>query len=343
VRHPASTAAEVVRGQPPRRPRKHRLAACLAVAVLTSPFAAFAREPAESEDSTSSASALVERGIALRRAGDDLGALELFQQAEQLEPGSTRVKVHLAANYQALGQWEQADKYLTQALQDPNDPYVLRHQATLASAREAVDRHIGLLQLSGSPAGTEVRLNGRPIGTLPLARTVRVAAGIYTLEAHLTGYYPVTRSVALGGGALVRESLELTPLAGATRPAAAGRDTPRAASSQATWLPWVLGGLALGAGAATVGAWAIREQHASRWNDDEQCLGPTRTREQLCGNEIRDGERAQNVMWIAGSATAAFATATVVTLWFQSDSREAPLEALGCGLGIGQLRCAGRF
>ena len=107
---------------------------------------------AEGEESASSeAGELIDRGIALRRSGDDEGALPLFVQAEKLEPDSTRVLVHLAATYQALGQWEQADRYLARALRDPTDPYVQKHQGTLAAARRTVDGHIARLRLSGGP------------------------------------------------------------------------------------------------------------------------------------------------------------------------------------------------
>jgi len=319
-------------------------ATALAGGALSShPGLLFAREPAKTEDTASPAGPLVERGIALRRSGDDTAALELFQQAEQLEPDSTRIKVHLAATYQALGQWEEADRYLTQAVENPSDPYVVRHQSTLASARAAIDKRIGLLQLSGGPPGTEVRLNGRPLGTLPIGDTVRVAAGIYTLEAQLPGYYSITRSVALAGGALVRESITLAPLSQVAARAAPVPAAPAAVeSNQATWLPWMFGGLALGAAGLTVGAWAVRESHADQWNDDSACLSSTQTREQLCGSELDDGQKAETWMWIGGIGTAAFAAAAVVTVWIQAEDKEAPV-ALGCALGLAQLNCVGHF
>lgn len=327
-------------------PRHIAGALIASLALSAHPGAVIAREPAKAEDAPSPASALIERGIQLRRGGDDAAALETFQQAERLEPESTRIRVHLAATYQALGQWEEADRYLSRAVEDPSDPYILRHQATLAGARETIDKHIGLLQISGGPPGTEVRLNGRRLGTLPIDQTVRVAAGIYTLEAQYSGYYPVTRSVALAGGALVRESLELTPLsATAKQLVAPARETPSAPPEKhATWLPWALGGAALGAGALTVTAWAIREHHAARWNDDSNCLSSTQTRGQLCGSEIRDGERAQTWMWIGAAGTLAFAGAAVTTLWLQRDHRdEAPQLAVRCGVGLGAVSCAGQF
>jgi len=99
------------------------------------------------------------------------------REAERVEPDSTRVRVHLAAVYQALGNWEAADRYLTLALQDPSDPYVQKHQAILANARRTVDGHIGALELTGGPRGTEILLNGRLVGRLPLQQTIRVQAG----------------------------------------------------------------------------------------------------------------------------------------------------------------------
>lgn len=324
---------------------------CRAVAWILSGAAVFAdpyvvwAQAGSSEEPSTEAAALVERGIALRRSGQDAPALPLFQKAEALNPGSTRIKVHLAATYHALGQWEEADRYLTEALRDTSDPYIQKHQATLASARRTIDGHIGRLKIIGGPRGTEVLLNGRSLGTLPIEQTVRVRAGIYTLEATLPGHYPVTRSVALSGGALVQESLELRPLVSAEpepvhteeRQSVEGSDGP-------TWLPWTLGGLAVGAGAVTVAAWASRERHAERWNDNDACLGPSQTREQLCGSERRDGERAETYMWIAGGTTLALSAAALGTLWL-GGREEQPEEsaALRCGIGVGAVQCAGRF
>jgi hypothetical protein len=296
---------------------------------------------------SSEAGELIERGIALRRAGDDSRALEQFKQAEKLESDSTRVQVHLAATYQALGNWELADRYLSLAIRDPEDPYVQKHQAVLASARRTIDGHIGTLQLSGGPTGTEIKLNGRTIGTLPIEQPMRVEAGIYTLEARLGGHYPVTRSVALAGGTLVRESISLTPVASDPEDVEVRHDRAVVAPSSggANWLTWTFGGLAVGAGAATVVAWAVREEHVKNWNDDDQCLRAGQTRGDVCSDERRSGDRAETWMWVAGAATGAFAVASVVSYWVNSgDSSESSQgTALGCGIGLGQVSCVGHF
>jgi hypothetical protein len=304
------------------------------------------RAVGEEGSESSAASELIERGIASRRAGNDARALEQFKQAEKLEPDSTRIQVHLAATYQALGNWELSDHYLSLATDKPDDPYVQKHQAVLANARRTIDAHIGTLELSGGPRGTELKLNGRAIGTLPMAQPVRVEAGIYTLEARLPGHYPVTRSVALAGGAVVRESIALAPLEGDTGTPMGSEDRTTATSSSGkpSWLTWTFGGLAVGAGVGTVVAWTIREHHVDNYNDDGRCLRPGQTRGEVCGSERRAGDRAETWMWISGAATGAFAAASAVSLWLNSeDAEQSPQTALGCGIGIGQVSCRGHF
>lgn len=299
---------------------------------------------AEDDQSVSTeASGLIDRGIALRRAGDDEGALPFFRQAEKLEPDSTRVLVHLAATYQALGQWEQADRYLTRALRDPSDPYVQKHQATLAAARRTVDGHIARLRLSGGPPGTQVRLNGKLLGTLPMSETLRLEAGIYTLEASLPGHYPVTRSVALAGGTLAQESVELAQRDGKREIASVPAEPGPEVSSGTNWLAWTFGGLAVGAAAGTVYAWVKREQHAEAWNDNDECLSPTQTRGQLCGAELDAGEQAETWMYIGGAATAAFTAAAIGSIWLGAPDEPGADIALSCGVGLAALHCAGRF
>jgi len=317
------------------------------------PSVAFAKDTEAASGTDGEAEALIERGITYRRNGEDAEALPLFQRAEQLAPESTRVKVHLAATYQALGQWEAADRYLTRALEDPADAYIQKHQATLAAARRTIDAHIAQLRILGDQPGVEVRLNGRLIGTLPIAETVRIEAGIYTLEARLDGYYSITRSVALAGGAFVRETVELTPRSEPAHETAAVASPSPAESSAVeadvskspSWITWTFAGLAVGGAAVTVAAWISRENHADAWNDDDQCQGGGQTRGDLCGNELDAGQTAETWMWIGGASAVAFTGAAVASyLWLDKPSQERPLEAgVHCGIGLAQLSCVGRF
>lgn len=289
------------------------------------------------------AAELIDRAIGLRRAGDDMQALSLLQQAEKRAPDSIRLQVHLAAVYQALGRWEDADRYLALALRKPDDEYVQRHQAVLAAARRTIDQHIGSLQLSGGPAGTEVWLNGKSIGKLPIEKVVRIEAGIYNLEARHAGYYPVTRSVALAGGALARESIRLSPELGRTAASAPTDLAEEDSSGGPRWLGWVFAGLAVGAGVGTVVAWSVREQNVDTWNDDDQCLRPGQTRGEVCADERSKGDQAETWMWIAGGTAVASAAASVITFSLTGTDTESGVGDVGCGVGIGAVSCSGRF
>ena len=308
---------------------------------------AVAAEPDDSANGRSAkepeaAAELIERAITLRRAGDDVSALEALLHAEKLAPRSSRLQVHLAAVYQALGRWEDADRYLSLALGNPDD-YVQRHQAVLAAARRTIDQHMGSLQLSGGPEGTEVWLNGRSIGKLPIEDVVRVEAGIYNLEARRDGYYTITRSVALAGGALTRESVQLSPELGHVATKEQASVAPVDESSGPRWLGWAFAGLAVGAGVGTVVAWSVREEHVDNWNDDSQCLRPGQTRGEVCADERSQGDTAETWMWISGIATGAFAAASVITFALTDTDTESPIANVGCGVGIGAVTCSGRF
>jgi len=316
----------------------------LGVGFAGSPGTALARttDPNAAEDSQGQVEQLIAKGIEARKAGEDARALELFQAAEKLEPESARVRVHLAATYQALGDWESADRYLTLAMNDSGDSYVQANQGILTSARRSIDAHIGTLELSGGPPGTEIWLNGRSIGKLPIQKKLRIQSGSYTMEARLNGYYPLSRTVTLSGGALVRESLQLgREIQGA--PASPSVAPDLSTPSDTRWLTWTFAGLTAVAGGTTAVAWTARERHVGNWNDDSRCQKPGLTREQVCRSEHEAGDRAQTWMWIGGIATGVFAAATLVSYSLGSKGSEQAESALSCGIGLGQALCSGRF
>src|SRR5688572_4302718 len=154
----------------------------------------------------------VAEGIELRARGKDTEALRAFQKAAEIDPDSVRVQIHLATVYQALGNWLLADEYLSMALSRQNHPYVNRHRQTLEDAKRVIDANIGRLEVEGEPVGAEVRLNGRLVGTLPLAAPIRTTIGSYRFEVRRSGHYSVERPIVITGGGLVRETVRLEPL-----------------------------------------------------------------------------------------------------------------------------------
>lgn len=277
----------------------------------------------------------------LRREAKDEAALAAFEEAVMLDPESVRARVHLAAAHQALGHWLEADALLAELLQHAGDPYVQRHRATLLRAQEFVGRHLGTLLLAGQPEGAQVKLNGRVLGTLPLAQPTRLELGSYQLEVALPGYYPLQRPVIITAGSTLRESVELAPQTGAVAPESSAAATRVLAPR---WLSWTLAGLAAGGAVATGVAWGVRNQHASRWNSDA-CLAPGRARGEVCPGERDDGKRAEQLAYAGGVATVLLAAGAAVSWTFRAPRapEAAAAGSLSCGLSLGLGMCSGSF
>ncbi|HTV18528.1 MAG TPA: tetratricopeptide repeat protein [Polyangiaceae bacterium] len=296
----------------------------------------------------------VAEGIELRARGKDNEALRAFQKAAEIDPDSVRVQIHLATVYQALGNWLLADEYLSMALARQNHPYVNRHRQTLEDAKRVIDANIGRLEIDGGPPGSEVRLSGRLVGTLPLAAPIRSTVGSFLLEVRHEGHYTSQRPITITGGGLVRESVQLEPLPADA--AARALRASRAGSAPATsdgvdsgggssWVTWSLVGGAGVAGAVSVGALVFREVHAGRWNDNARCLEVERTRAEVCGDERDKANAAETVAVVGGALTGAFALGAVLNGLGVFASEAPPSEAglRGCNLGIAGASCFGTF
>lgn len=315
---------------------------------------------------SSRADALIEQGMQLRRAGKDEAALAAFEEATTLDPESTRARVHLAAAHQALGHWVEADALLAELLQRSDDPYIQRHHTTLLRAQEFVGRHLGTLLLAGQPAGALVTVDGRELGSLPLAKPVRLPVGSYQLEVRQPGHYPLRRTVTITAGSTLREEVELAPLQAAA-PAPVESSGAEATFGVPRWLAWTLTGLAAGGAVATGVAWGVRNRHAERWNSDA-CLAPGRARGEVCPGERDDGKRAETLAYVSGAATVLLAAGAAVS-WtllevplaeapsgaeavapravsseaVASEAVSSEAVALRCGLSFGLAACSGSF
>ena len=158
------------------------------------------------------ADALVRQGLDLRRSHRDDEALKLFQEAYALEPAlRTLVQVGLAE--QALGRWAAADRHLREAMMSKQDDWVRKNRRTIEAAIETVAAHVGGLDVTGTPDGAEVRVDGELIGRLPLSRPVSVAAGRVGIEVSAPGFLSAVRAATINARELGREDFHLQPLA----------------------------------------------------------------------------------------------------------------------------------
>jgi hypothetical protein len=167
--------------------------------------AALAASPATDAD------AALRRGVELRRRGDDAQALVEFQRAFALV-ASSRALAQIGFAEQALGRWRDAEEHLEQALAGASDAWIQKNRATLLKSRAAVGAHLGSLEVLGAPPGAELRVEGRVVGVLPLARPVRVAAGTVGVEVRAEGYLAASRSTTIAVGELTRETMSLTKI-----------------------------------------------------------------------------------------------------------------------------------
>jgi hypothetical protein len=328
------------------------LVSLLLMAALPCVASSDARAQSSGRAENPEADKFVAEGIELRARGKDTEALRAFQKAAEIDPDSVRVQIHLATVYQALGNWLLADEYLSMALARQNHPYVNRHRQTLEDAKRVIDANIGRLEVEGEPAGAEVRLNGRLVGTLPLAAPIRSTVGSFMLEVRHEGHYTAQRPITITGGGLVRESVQLEPLP-ADAAFRGGAGSSNAAPVTITdidgggspWLTWTFVGAAGVAGATTVGALIFREEHAGRWNDNARCLEVDRTRAEVCGDERDKANTAETVALVGGALTGAFALGAVLNALgvFESEAPPSELGLRSCNLGFAGATCFGTF
>jgi hypothetical protein len=230
---------------------------------------------------------LIREGVALRRKGDDLGALQRFQQAFQTDK-SARVVAQIGLAEQALGRWVLAHEHLSQALAAKADPWMQKNRGVIEEALNLVSDHLGKIEILGGSPNAEVRIDGALRGTLPLAGPLLMSIGTVTIDISAPGFFPLQRTAVVRARQTTRESFDpLAPIpnrdrvASAATPTASKLDSPptstseivpplgNAASEEATssdappegasdssssrrrsfkWIAWGLGGGALGLG-----------------------------------------------------------------------------------------------
>jgi hypothetical protein len=244
-------------------------ALCLTVLSLCWQGADAAR--AQSTSPYAGGDQLIQEGLQLREQGDDAAALERFERAYELQR-SPRAMAQRSLAEQALGRWADAETHLQDALSVVTDPWIRQHKHALETALETIRGRRGTIQIRGGLPNSQVSLDGKVVGTLPLSKPLRVVAGQVTLEVTLEGYYPVRREVIVSAGALSTESIELlvmaTPIAPPPEteqpptPAVRGVEPPTAHAAAITstthglrapvWVFWTSAAVTGVAGALTV-------------------------------------------------------------------------------------------
>jgi hypothetical protein len=171
---------------------------------------------------------LNDRGVEMRRVGNDKAARDLFQQAYDMTH-SPRATAQLGIAYQALGRWELAEPLVEKALESPDDPWIKKYLDPLQTALETIKRHVARIEMTGEPAGAEVVVNGASVGHFPLPGPITVAIGTVDIRVRAAGFQPEVRKLNMAVQQYERVFVQLDrdpSAAGAvSRPASAGRSS----------------------------------------------------------------------------------------------------------------------
>jgi hypothetical protein len=165
--------------------------------------------PARANDASES-DALISRGLELRHAGQDRQALPLFQEAAEKNK-TPRALAQVGLCEFALGLWVEGEDHLQQALATRTDPWIRKNERQLKRALDDIQEKLGSLDIWGEPAGAKVAIDGRAVGTLPLERPLRLAAGRHSLVIEATGFLPDSRFVQVPVRTVAREHAALAP------------------------------------------------------------------------------------------------------------------------------------
>jgi hypothetical protein len=330
------------------------LTAVLLAAVLVSAAARPALAAGEMPPPAADAETLIRRGIELRRAGKDAEALSLLQQAYALD-GTPRALAQVGLVEQALGKWGLADQHLRRALESAADAWVRKNRAALEEALKAISHHVGHVEVTGSPAGAEVRIDGELVGHLPLPGPISVAAGGIAIEVRAPGFLTIARATSVDVGDLTRESFNLqslTPTAAASvepapaRPAAATATEPVAQVETGPSPPvgrdqmgtrrvvtLTIAGLAVGALALGVVEHLSWQSKVGSFGDTVGCdpAAPARGGG-VCQQLYDDGQRAKTIAFVGYGLSAGLA-ATAAILYFTQPAHQPAKTAMACASG----------
>jgi tetratricopeptide repeat protein len=204
-------------------------------------------------DPRSDARDRLEEGSALYRKGDYQGALDKFEEARALAP-SPKIYFNLGQALNRLGRTAAAIDAFERFLAEAPDAAAERRRDAEGLLEELRPR-VGHLRVIAEP-GSEITVDGEPVGTAPLRRTIALDPGLHEVTALAPGArvgHVGTVEIAPGQTADWEGKQAPAPLADEppppipplplttppTRPALVESAPPP--RQRSPWLPWVAG------------------------------------------------------------------------------------------------------
>jgi hypothetical protein len=178
---------------------------------------------------------LVRSGVSLREQGKDQAAYEVFKEAFE-KYKTPRSQGHMGLALQALGRWVEAETHVRGALANGQDQWVSNNRKTLEQALAVIEQRLGSLDVISNVPGTEVTVDGRPAGKVPLPMPLRLSAGTVVVQVQAPGHAPLQRAVQISAGQLSRENFDLVRLENRS-PLSPSTENPPPAFSAASMTP----------------------------------------------------------------------------------------------------------
>jgi hypothetical protein len=125
-------------------------------------------------------------------------ALAEFRRAYELQPHFS-VLYNIGQAYQALGRPLQALEALEQYLADGGGNIPAPRRKRVESDCARIRARTAEISVDSTPRGATVTLDGKPVGTTPFAKPLRISIGTHHVTVTLEGYLPAAQQVLLGG------------------------------------------------------------------------------------------------------------------------------------------------
>jgi len=155
------------------------------------------------------AKSLMQSGLKLFEAKDYLGALAVFKDAYARFP-SAKILINIGTTLKELGRDAEAANAYQAYLDSPDAEAAKR--ATIEGIVAEIDKTVGKLEISVTPADAEVQVNNDEWTTAAKARRYRVAPGSFTVNARKTKFQSEAKQAQITGGEIATILLTLTAL-----------------------------------------------------------------------------------------------------------------------------------
>jgi hypothetical protein len=342
-------------------------------APVSSLAAPAASAPASSADVSVGAAQWMREGVELFARGQWEASRQAFLRAWELKQHHA-VAANLAEVEIKLELWRDAAEHLRYALR--HQPAARTDDRRVAETQlEECRRHLAAVAVRANREQATIRVDGKPVGHLPLSEPLWLEPGRHTLSVELAGHGPEEAELDLVAGQKTSVELELRPLA-PPAPSLSPDMTPtpapvrlRDATSPArTWV--LIGGGVLTLAAVGMGVGYTLESDAARRDArrtsraiDGQanlariadtsgaCVAPEARWAAQCAaleSSLEESTNARRVAGVSFIAAGVFGAATVTTFLFWPRRRESVpagrvRPVVGLGPGLGMVSVAGGF